>query len=58
MLAQHPQMNADALKSRISYEMLRYRSAIVNDMPFRQTRKIKKNINKLKTLLRAQESDQ
>jgi ribosomal protein L29 len=35
--------------------MLRYQSAIGNDSPFREARKIKKNINRLKTLLAQQE---
>ncbi|MGB8195330.1 MAG: hypothetical protein WCF67_25585 [Chitinophagaceae bacterium] len=55
MLIQPPTLNADTLKSLLSTEMLRYATAIENDMPFKQTRKIRKNINKLKTLLKSQE---
>jgi hypothetical protein len=52
---QPPRQNIDTLKSMISTEMLRYEIAIERDAPFKEARKIKKNINKLKTLLARQE---
>ena len=39
----------------ISTEMLRYEITIERDAPFKQARKIRKNINKLKILLARQE---
>jgi ribosomal protein L29 len=52
----HPSSpHTDTLKSLLKAEMLRYQSAIGNDSPFREARKIKKNINRLKTLLAQQE---
>ncbi len=53
---QPPRQNIDTLKSMISTEMLRYEITIERDAPFKQARKIKKHINKLKTLLARQES--
>lgn len=45
----------DTLKSLLRAEMLRYQIAIGNDSPFKEARKIRKNINKLKTMLLQQE---
>ena len=55
LVQQLPKQNVDILKSMISTEMLRYETAIERDAPFREARKIKKHINKLKTLLARQE---
>jgi hypothetical protein len=56
MLVQQPlQRNIDTLKSMISTEMLRYESVIEKDAPFKEARKIRKHINKLKNLLARQE---
>lgn len=55
MLVQHSSTDINILKSRLRAEMLRYQIAIGNDSPFKEARKIKKNINKLKTLLAQQE---
>jgi len=52
----HPtQLDADSLRNLIMLETSRYQNAIGHDHPFRQTRKIKKNINKLKDLLQQKE---
>jgi hypothetical protein len=55
LVQQPPRQNIDTLKSMISTEMLRYETAIERDVPFREVRKIKKHINKLKILLARQE---
>lgn len=55
LVQQPPNQNIDTLKSMISTEMLRYETAIERDLPFREVRKIKKHINKLKILLARQE---
>ncbi|HYF33585.1 MAG TPA: hypothetical protein VD993_20815 [Chitinophagaceae bacterium] len=55
LVLQPPQHNVDTLKSMINSEMLRYETAIERDAPFKEARKIKKNINKLKTLLARQQ---
>ena len=55
LVQQPPKQNIDTLKSMISTEMLRYKTAIGRDAPFREARKIKKHINKLKELLAKQE---
>ena len=55
LVQQLPRQNIATLKSMISSEMLRYETAIETDAPFREARKIKKHINKLKTLLARQE---
>jgi len=46
----------DTLKSMLKAEMLRYETAIGNDSPFKEARKIKKNINRLRILLAQQEN--
>ena len=51
LIQQQPTQNIDTLKSMISSEMLRYESVIKTGAPFKEARKIKKHINKLKTLL-------
>ena len=51
MSLQQSQLNVDTLKSLLKTEVLRYEKAIGNDSPFREARKIKKNIKKLTTLL-------
>jgi hypothetical protein len=51
----HP--NADTLKSLIRTEVLRYEKAIYSDYPFKEARKIKKNIKKLKMMLAQQEQE-
>ena len=51
MLVQSSQLNVDSLKSLIKAEVLRYETAIDNDFPFKEARKIKKNIKKLRSLL-------
>ena len=52
----HPsQPDIDTLKSLIRTEVLRYQTAINEDAPFKQVRKIKKNINKLRSMLAQQE---
>lgn len=55
MLVQTSSTDIDTLKSRLRAEMLRYQTAIGNDSPFKEARKIRKNINKLKMLLAQQE---
>ena len=55
MLVQPSSTNIDNLKSLLKAEMLRYQTAIGNDSPFKEARKIRKNINKLKLLLAQQE---
>ena len=55
LVQQPPRQNIDTLKSMISTEMLRYEIAIERDAPFKEARKIKKHINKLKALLASQE---
>lgn len=55
MLLQTSSIDIDTLKSRLRAEMLRYQIAIGNDSPFKEARKIRKNINKLKLLLAQQE---
>lgn len=55
MLIQTSSADIDILKSRLRAEMLRYQIAIGNDSPFKEARKIRKNINKLKILLAQQE---
>lgn len=55
MLVHTSSTNIDTLKSLLKAEMLRYQSAIGNDSPFKEARKIKKNINKLRILLAQQE---
>ena len=55
MLVQTSSVDIDTLKSRLRAEMLRYQTAIGNDSPFKEARKIRKNINKLKILLAQQE---
>jgi hypothetical protein len=55
MLIQSSQPGIDSLKSLIRAEVLRYHTAIDNDRPFSETRKIKKNINKLHQMLLEQE---
>ena len=55
MLVQTSSADIDNLKSRLRAEMLRYQFAIGNDSPFKEARKIRKNINKLKMLLAQQE---
>jgi hypothetical protein len=55
MLVQTSSVDIDTLKSRLRAEMLRYQMAIGNDSPFKEARKIRKNINKLKMLLAQQE---
>ena len=55
LVQQPPRQNIDTLKSMISTEMLRYETAIERDAPFREARKIRKHINKLKALLARQE---
>lgn len=57
LVQQLPPQNIDTLKSMIDTEMLRYETAIERDAPFKEVRKIKKHINKLKTLLAKQEKD-
>jgi hypothetical protein len=51
MLIHPSQPGIDSLKSLIRAEVLRYHTAIDNDRPFSETRKIKKHINKLQQLL-------
>lgn len=51
LVQQLPKQNIDTLKSMISTEMLRYETAIGKDVPFKEARKIKKHINKLRILL-------
>ena len=55
MVVQTSSIDIDTLKSRLRAEMLRYQIAIGNDSPFKEARKIRKNINKLKMLLAQQE---
>lgn len=55
LIQQPPQQNIDTLKSMIDTEMLRYETVIEKDAPFKEAWKIKKHINKLKTLLARQE---
>ena len=55
MLVQPSSTNIDTLKSLLKAEMLRYEIAIGNDSPFKEARKIRKNINRLKGLLAQQE---
>lgn len=55
MFIQSSQPGIDSLKSLIRAEVLRYHSAIDKDMPFGETRKIKKHINKLQELLQLQQ---
>ena len=55
MLVQPSSPNIDTLKSLLRAEMLRYETAIGNDSPFKEARKIKKNINRLRILLAQQE---
>jgi hypothetical protein len=55
MLVQTSSTDIDTLKSLLRAEMLRYQIAIGNDSPFKEARKIRKNINKLKKLLLQQE---
>jgi hypothetical protein len=51
MFIQSSQPGIDSLKSLIRAEVLRYHTAIDNDRPFGETRKIKKHINKLQQQL-------
>lgn len=51
MLIQPSHPGIDSLKSLIRAEVLRYHTAIDNDRPFGEARKIKKHINKLQQLL-------
>ncbi|HYE56659.1 MAG TPA: hypothetical protein VD996_17545 [Chitinophagaceae bacterium] len=55
MIIQPAQLDVDSLRQRIMLETSKYQNAIGNDHPFSQTRKIKKQINKLKDLLRQKE---
>jgi hypothetical protein len=55
MLVQTSSPDIDTLKSLLRAEMLRYQTAIGNDSPFKEARKIRKNINKLKMMLAQQE---
>lgn len=55
MLVQTSSVDIDTLKSLLRAEMLRYQITIGNDSPFKEARKIRKNINKLKMLLAQQE---
>jgi hypothetical protein len=55
MSIQQTSLNVDYLKSLLKTEVLRYEKAIGSDSPFKEARKIRKNINKLKNLLAQQE---
>jgi hypothetical protein len=55
MLVKPSSPSIDTLKSLLQAEMLRYETAIGNDSPFKEARRIKKNINRLRVLLAQQE---
>ena len=55
MITQHAHLDTDKLQAMLLTETQRYEAAINKDTPFRQVRRIRKNIARLKALLTQQE---